>query len=69
MVIKKWPPDRPVPYARYARKIPESAIEKVAASIKEFRFRQPIAVDRRGVIICGHTRLLAARKLGLATSW
>jgi len=40
-------------------------VDKVAASIKEFGFRQPIVVDRDGVIIAGHTRLLAARKLGL----
>jgi DNA modification methylase len=60
-----WPIDRPIPYARNSRKIPERAIDKVAASIKEFGWRQAIVVDRDGVIICGHTRLLAAKKLGL----
>ena len=60
-----WPIDKPIPYARNSRKIPERAIDKVAASIKEFGFRQAIVVDKDGVIICGHTRLLAARKLGL----
>ena len=60
-----WPIDRPIPYARNSRKIPERAIDKVAASIKEFGWRQAIVVDKDGVIICGHTRLLAARKLGL----
>src|SRR6266568_3062855 len=54
------------PYARNARKIPQQAIDKVAASIQEFGWRQPIVVDGAGVIICGHTRLLAALKLGLA---
>ena len=44
--------------------IPERAIDKVAASAKEFGFRVPIVVDKDG-IICGHTRLLAARKLPL----
>ena len=39
---------------------------KVAASIKEFGFKQPIVVDAEGVIIAGHTRLLAAERLGLA---
>jgi DNA modification methylase len=53
------------PYARNARKIPGPAIEKVAASIQEFGWRQPVVVDREGVIVCGHTRWLAARKLGL----
>jgi DNA modification methylase len=60
-----WPIDKPIPYARNSRKIPEPAIDKVAASIKEFGWRQAIVVDKDGVIICGHTRLLAARKLGL----
>src|SRR6202049_4508783 len=59
------PTNKVIPYARNSRKIPERAIYKVAASIKEFGFRVPIVVDKDGVIICGHTRLLAARKLGL----
>src|ERR1700691_1943277 len=61
-----WPIDRPIPYARNSRKIPERAVDKVAASINEFGWRVPIVVDKDGVIICGHTRLLAAKKLGLA---
>ena len=65
MKIELWPIDRPVPYAKNPRKIPQSAIDKVAASIKEFGWRQSIVVDTDGVIVVGHTRLLAARKLGL----
>jgi len=65
MEIQLWPIDRPVPYAKNPRKIPQSAIDKVAASIKEFGWRQPIVVDAGGIIVVGHTRLLAARKLGL----
>src|ERR1041385_4990097 len=61
-----WPTEKPISYARNSRKIPERAIDKVAASIKEFGWRQCIVVDKNGVIICGHTRLLAAKKLGLA---
>lgn len=53
------------PYARNARKIPAKAVEKVAASIQEFGWRQPIVIDGEGIIICGHTRWLAARQLGL----
>ena len=60
-----WPTEKPTPYARNSRKIPPGAIDKVAASLKEFGWRQPIVVDKEGVIICGHTRLLAAKKLGL----
>src|SRR4030095_3281187 len=65
MLIASWPVDRLVPYARNARRIPPAAVDKVAASIKEFGWRQPIVVDREGVIIVGHTPLLAAQKLGL----
>src|SRR5665647_2239993 len=42
-----------------------AAVDAVAASIKEFGFRQPIVVDTDGVIIVGHTRYKAAQKLGL----
>jgi DNA modification methylase len=66
MKIETWPIHRPIPYARNARKIPQQAIDKVAGSIKEFGFRQPIVVDKDGVIVAGHTRLLAAQKLGLS---
>jgi len=66
LTIEMWPIERPIPYARNARVCPESAIAKVAASLKEFGFRQPIVVDAEGVIIAGHTRLLAAQRLGLA---
>jgi DNA modification methylase len=61
-----WPIDKPIPYARNSRKIPQKAIDKVAASIQEFGWRQAIVVDKDSVIICGHTRLLAAKKLGHA---
>lgn len=54
-----------IPYARNPRLIPDSAIGKVAASIKEFGFKQPIVVDREGVIVVGHTRLAAAQRLGM----
>lgn len=55
---------RVVPYARNPRRN-ENAIGKVAASIKEYGFRQPIVVDEEMVIIAGHTRLQAAQQLGL----
>ena len=63
--VEWWPTDKPIPYARNARTCPEEAVAKVAASIKEFGFRQPLVVDEDGVIIAGHTRLLAAQRLGL----
>ena len=66
LAIAWWPITKPIPYARNARLCPEAAIAKVAASLKEFGFRQPIVVDGDGVVIAGHTRLLAAQRLGLA---
>src|SRR3984957_6162820 len=52
------------PYENNPR-LNDAAVEAVAASIKEFGFRQPIVVDEEGVIIVGHTRYKAALKLGL----
>src|SRR6516164_8492796 len=45
----------------------DAAVDAVAASIQAFGFRQPIVVDKQGVIIVGHTRYKAALKLGLVT--
>lgn len=55
---------RVVPYARNPRKN-EAAVAKVAASIKEFGWQQPIVVDSEMVIVVGHTRYLAAMQLGM----
>lgn len=63
--IELWPIDKIVPYERNPR-INEPAIDAVARSIDEFGFRQPIVVDAKGVIVVGHTRWKAAKKLCLA---
>ncbi len=52
------------PYEKNPR-LNDKAVDPVAASLKEFGFRQPIVVDGEGVIIAGHTRYKAALKLGL----
>jgi ParB-like chromosome segregation protein Spo0J len=65
MLIESWPIDRPIEYARNARKITQAAVDKVAASLQEFGWRQPIVVDKGGVIIVGHVRLRAAKQLKL----
>ncbi len=52
------------PYPNNPR-VNDDAVAAVAASLREFGFRQPIVVDADGVIICGHTRYKAALKLGL----
>jgi DNA modification methylase len=64
MNIQQTPIKSITPYAKNPRKN-EAAVDKVAASIKEFGFQQPIVVDKDGVIIAGHTRYKAALKLGL----
>jgi len=55
-----------VPYANNARTHSVAQIDKIAASIQEFGFVNPIIVDGKNGIIAGHGRLLAAQKLGLA---
>src|ERR1700730_12542265 len=52
------------PYENNPR-VNDQAVDAVAASIREFGFRQPIVVDADGVIIVGHVRYKAALKLGL----
>lgn len=64
MDVKLIPLDRIHPYEKNPRKNDE-AVDKVAASIREFGFRQPIVVDADHVIIAGHTRLEASKRLGL----
>jgi hypothetical protein len=65
MPVEWWPIERPVPYAKNARKWSAQAIEKVSASIREFGWRQPIVCDTSDVIVIGHLRLAAARYLGM----
>lgn len=64
MKIVYRPLDELIPYIRNPRDT-QKAIDKVAASIQAFGFLVPIILDKDNVIVAGHTRLLAARKLGL----
>lgn len=52
------------PYEKNPRKN-DNAVEYVANSIKEFGFKVPIVIDKDGVIVAGHTRYKASKKLGL----
>ena len=61
MHVEMWPIESVIPYDRNARKIPQPAIDKVALSIQEFGWRQPVVVDEQGVILAGHVRLRPAR--------
>lgn len=53
-----------IPYENNPRNN-DNAVDQVAESIKEFGFQQPIVVDKENVVIVGHTRLKAAKRLGL----
>ena len=55
-----------IPYARNARTHSDAQVAQIAASISEFGFNNPILTHGDGVV-AGHGRLLAARKLGMAT--
>lgn len=82
--MQNWPADkverRPietlVPYARNSRTHSDEQVAQIAASMKEWGWTNPVLVDEAGMIIAGHGRVLAARKLGLtevpvmvATGW
>lgn len=65
MKIINMPIGSLVPYANNPRKNAD-AVDSVAASIKEFGFKVPIVIDKNKVIVAGHTRLYAAKKLGMS---
>jgi ParB-like chromosome segregation protein Spo0J len=59
--------DKVIPYINNARTHSDEQIDQIASSIKEFGFRSPILIGKDNMIIAGHGRVLAARKLGLKT--
>ena len=63
MQIKMISIDKIIPYHNNPRK--NLNVDKVASSISEFGFQQPIVVDKNFIVIVGHTRLQASKKLGL----
>ena len=54
-----------IPYARNSRTHSEAQVTKIASSIKEFGFINPVVTDGKNGIVAGHGRVLAANKLGL----
>ena len=56
-----------VPYERNQKDHSPHQVEQIAVSLRRFGWRQPIVVDGRGVIVIGHGRWMAAKKLGLET--
>ncbi|MGO4882304.1 MAG: DNA modification methylase [Bryobacteraceae bacterium] len=65
MQIEMWDINRPKDYPANARKWSKRAIEVVAASIREYGWRQPVVVDSAEVIVIGHLRRAAGKSIGL----
>jgi ParB-like chromosome segregation protein Spo0J len=65
LVIEYLPVDDLIPYAGNARKHTKAQIAKIAASIERFGFDNPILLDAGGIVVAGHGRLLAAKRLGI----
>lgn len=65
--VEQWPIEKLVPYAKNSRTHSDEQVAQIAASIKEWGFTTAVLVDESGSIIAGHGRVMAARKLGLAS--
>ncbi len=63
--VERWPLARLIPHARNARTHSDAQVAQIAGSITEFGFVNPVLVGADGVIVAGHGRVMAARKLGL----
>jgi len=64
--IETRPVDRLIPFAGNARTHSDEQVAQIAASIAEFGFVNPVLIGADGIVIAGHGRLLAARRLGMA---
>jgi DNA modification methylase len=65
LTYKLIPTSDLIPYARNSRTHSEAQVTKIASSIKEFGFINPVVTDGKNGIVAGHGRVLAANKLGL----
>ena len=66
MKIEYISPADLIPYSKNAKRHPSEQVKLIANSIKEFGFQQPIVVDKDNIVIIGHGRLLASKRLKLA---
>jgi hypothetical protein len=66
MKIEKLPTEKLIPYARNAKRHDAAQVSKLAGSIREFGFNNPVLIDKDNGIIAGHGRVMAAQQLGLA---
>ena len=67
MIIEHLATASLIPYARNAKKHDASQVAKLAGSIREFGFNNPVLIDKDNGIIAGHGRIMAAQSLGLET--
>lgn len=65
MNIENLAPKDIYPYEKNAKKHDETQIKNVMESIKQFGFAQPLVIDKDNVLIIGHCRLIAAKRLQL----
>jgi len=63
--VERVDPETLIPYTNNPKEHPEEQVKKIASSIKNYGWDQPIVVDSEGEVIKGHGRLQAAEKLGL----
>src|ERR671925_1971365 len=63
--VVQWPVEKLIPFARNARTHSDEQVAQIAASIAEFGWTNPILAGSDGIVIAGHARLVAARKLGM----
>ena len=64
--LEQWPIDRLIPYARNPRQNDE-AVDQMCGAIQTFGFKIPIVAKSDGMVVDGHLRLKAARRLDLKT--
>src|SRR6266568_724789 len=62
--VEQWPLERLIPYVRNPRKN-DAAVDRMAASIREYGFKIPVLARSNGEVVDGHLRLKAAKKLGI----
>ncbi len=65
MKIEQIPTEKLIPYARNAKKHDAAQVSKLAGSIREFGFNNPVLIDKDNGIIAGHGRVMAAQSLNL----
>ena len=65
MNVKNVPVKDIRPYEKNAKKHDKTQIDNVSESIRQYGFAQPIVIDKDGVIVIGHCRFAAAKKLGM----